>query len=132
MVEPLPTQANEDAAQPQAPAVEETPPVPSPIVHPTGCDNYVAEIAKYAWNQTVAINVMSAESGCNPYAVGDNYPINGLHAASCGLFQIRTLSGRPDCESLKDPATNVAWAYKVYLSQGWGAWSVCRTKVSCY
>lgn len=68
--------------------------------------------------------IMQAESGCTPTAVGDNYPIAGLLAPSCGLLQIRTLEGRPDCESLKDPATNIEWAYKIYTGQSYNAWSV--------
>lgn len=106
--------------------------IPQPESWPKGCEHYVAEVQKYAWNVSVAVNVMRAESGCNPTAIGDNYPINGLHAASCGLYQVRTLTGRPDCETLKNPATNIQWAWRVYQSQGWSAWSVCRTKVSCY
>lgn len=107
------------------------PATPAPIQHPKGCENYRQLISQYNWNVNVMLQIASAESGCNPYAVGDNYAIRGLHAPSCGLFQIRTLSGRPSCEALKDPATNVAWAYKIYMGQGYGAWSVCKTKVSC-
>jgi hypothetical protein len=69
--------------------------------------------------------VMQAESGCNPTSVGDTRPINGLLAPSCGLFQIRTLKGRPSCEALKDPATNIEWAYKISNNgTNWKPWSV--------
>lgn len=67
---------------------------------------------------------MQKESNCNPNAVGDNFVIAGLHAPSCGLLQVRTLKNRPDCETLKDPATNIDWAYKIWRSQGYKAWSV--------
>ena len=74
---------------------------------------------------------MMAESNCNTNAVGDNYPINGLYAPSCGAYQVRTLKGRPTCEQLKDPATNVEWAYKIYSAKRkdgtqsmWKPWSV--------
>lgn len=104
-----------------------------PKNHPKGCDNYVALVRKYDWNHRIAINIMRAESmGCNPSAVGDNYPINGIHAVSCGLFQIRTLAGRPSCKALKNPALNVKVAYRLYKSGGWRHWSVCRTVVRCY
>jgi len=106
--------------------------VPQPTVHPIGCENYRQEVSKYDWNVEVMMKIMRAESSCNPAVVGDNYPIRGLLAPSCGLFQIRTLSSRPSCDELKDPATNIAWAYRIYQSQGYPAWSVCRTKVSCY
>ena len=68
---------------------------------------------------------MQAESGCNQNAVGDTSPINGLLAHSCGLFQVRTLAGRPSCEQLKDPATNIQWAYKISGNgSNWRPWSV--------
>lgn len=68
--------------------------------------------------------IMEAESGCTATAVGDNYAIAGLLAPSCGIFQIRTLEGRPSCETLKDPSTNIEWAHKIYTGQGLAAWSV--------
>ena len=69
--------------------------------------------------------VMEAESNCNPAAIGDTRPINGLLAHSCGLYQVRVLKGRPTCEHLKDPATNVEWAYKISAGgSNWKPWSV--------
>ena len=101
--------------------------VPQPVPTPKqGCEAYRAEVAKYDWNITIAMAIMKAESGCRSNAVGDNYPIRGLHAPSCGLMQIRSLQGRPSCEQLKDPATNIAWAYKLYLGSGWYPWSVFK------
>lgn len=133
-VQPVQAKANESTVKPvvqpkQEPSPQPTP--PEPIQHPTGCENYRQLISQYDWNVNVMLQIASAESGCNPYAVGDTWAINGLYAPSCGLFQVRTLAGRPDCESLKDPATNIEWAYKIYKGQGYPAWSVCRTKVSC-
>jgi hypothetical protein len=97
-------------------------PVPQPVAQ--GCESYRAIVSQYNWDANVAMAVMQAESSCNHVAVGDNWAINGLHAPSCGLFQIRTLPNRPGCEQLKDPNTNVAWAYKLYLARGWQPWSV--------
>jgi hypothetical protein len=115
-------------------AVQTPTPEPKPIPkpQPIGCEHYTDLLSKYDWNTAVMARIMYFESRCNPNAVGDNYPIKGLHAPSCGLFQIRTLSSRPSCEQLKDPATNVEWAYKIYKGQGYKAWSVCKTKVQCY
>lgn len=85
---------------------------------------------KYDWDKRIAMAVMEAESSCIADRVGDDYPIGGLHRASCGLFQVRTLDGRPTCEQLKDPATNVEWAYRIYKSSEsrkadpWTPWSV--------
>jgi hypothetical protein len=71
------------------------------------------------------IEVMRLESGCRPDAVGDTHLlINEHQGMSCGLFQVRVLDGRPSCESLKNPKTNIEWAYKIYKEQGLRAWSV--------
>lgn len=130
----IPAPAVEPVSQPEA----ERP--PEPIVEmaavtvslPVGCEKYTHIIAQYDWNINTATAICQAESSGNPMAIGDNYPINGLYAPSCGLFQVRTLASRPSCSELQDPSTNIAWAYKVYTGQGWRAWSVCKTKVSCY
>jgi hypothetical protein len=37
-----------------------------------------------------------------------------------------------DRQDLFDPYTNTEVAIKVYKSQGFRAWGVCRTKVKCY
>lgn len=97
----------------------------------TGCEQYRPLFEKYEWDVKIAMAIMGAETRgrCNADAVGDNYPINGLLAVSCGLMQVRTLVGRPDCETLKNPATNIEWAHKIYQasvargSSGWYPWS---------
>jgi hypothetical protein len=82
-------------------------PTQAPVL--SGC-----EIASsYDWDYRTAYAVCMAESSGDSNAVGDNYAIAGLHAPSCGLMQIRTLKGRPSCEELKDPKTNMDWAYKI-------------------
>lgn len=89
-----------------------------------GCEAFRTIVSEFDWDVSVMMAIMQAESGCTPHAVGDDYPIEGVHAPSCGLFQIRTLTGRPNCEALKDPRTNVEWAYKIYKGHGLRAWSV--------
>lgn len=116
----------------EKPQPVQTPPEPKPV-RTTGCGAYAHLLAKYNWNQRVMAQVMQAESGCNPNAIGDTRTINGIYAPSCGLFQVRTLKGRPSCAELQDPATNIAWAYRIYQGQGMSAWSVCSNgKVRCY
>ena len=73
-----------------------------------------------------AYKVMMGESGGRVDAKGDDYPINGLHAPSYGLFQIRALPGRPSPEQLVDPEFNVAYAAKLFKQQGWNPWTVAR------
>lgn len=89
-----------------------------------GCETFRPLVEQYDWNVETMMYAMQKESSCNPHAVGDNYVIAGVYAPSCGLLQVRTLAGRPDCESLKDPATNIATAYAIWRSQGYMAWSV--------
>lgn len=131
---PIPTVTEiVETAPATIPEPEQTPKAKPAVIHPIGCENYRQLISQYEWNVDVALNVMRAESGCNPNAKGDNRVIGGIYAPSCGLFQIRTLQGRPTCEQLQDPATNIEWAFKLYRASGWKPWSVCNTgKVSCY
>lgn len=84
-----------------------------PVASPTGCEAVRAEASKYSWDVETVVRISKAESGCNTNAVGDNYPIGGLHAPSCGAMQIRTIAGRPSCAELQNLATNIAWAYKI-------------------
>lgn len=100
--------------------------------HPQNCEQYRAELSKYDWSVEVMLRIAFHESTCNSSAVGDDYPIAGLHAASCGLLQVRTLEGRPNCEALKNAQTNISTAYQIYLEQGYSAWSVCKSKVKCW
>lgn len=72
---------------------------------------------------------MQAESGCNPGAIGDltlTYHGDGRREGmSCGLMQVRVLAGRPGCDALLDPATNVANAWRIYKARGsFTPWSV--------
>ena len=78
-------------------------------------------------NLITAKAIMRAESGCRPDAVGDNhitYAQNGTtYGMSCGLFQIRFLPGRPNCEQMKNPSENIAYAGQLFRSQGFKPWS---------
>lgn len=95
-----------------------------------------AEIQKYDWNKTVAVNVSRAESGLRSSARGDTtltYHSNGVrYGDSWGCFQIRHLPGRPSPSQLTNAEFNVKYAYDMYKGQGWSPWSVCRHTVSCY
>ena len=75
----------------------------------------------------IALAIAKAESGLNPEAVGDmhiTFEKDGkLMGMSCGLFQVRILEGRPDCETLKDPETNVRYAKALYDKSGFQPWS---------
>lgn len=73
-----------------------------------------------------AERVMMAESGGKFDAVGDNYPIRGQTIPSVGLFQIRTLPGRPSLDQLKDPELNVQYAAQMQKEQGWQPWTTAR------
>lgn len=90
----------------------------------TDCQDYRSLVAQYSWDVDTMMRAMRLESSCNPNAVGDQYVIGGVYAPSCGLLQVRTLPGRPSCEQLKDPAFNIATAYKIWQGQGYRAWTV--------
>lgn len=93
-----------------------------------GTENVDPLIKKYfpedQWLNAQA--VMMGESGGNPSAVGDNYPINGQTIPSYGLFQIRALEGRPDSSVLTNAEENVKYAAQLYKEQGWSPWTVAR------
>ena len=95
---------------------------------PENSDLAISLIKKYfpqeQWNN--AYNVMKGESGGNPQAVGDNYPINGETIPSYGLFQIRGLPGRPDSQTLLNPEENVKYAAQMQSQQGWGPWTAAK------
>lgn len=103
-----------------------------------GSGSCAAEIAKYDWVQSVALAVMMAESGGNPGNVNNN-PATGDYSVGC--FQINlygaNAASRPSEAELKNAATNVSFAYRLYKSNGSSfaannQWGVCRGKVSCY
>ena len=77
----------------------------------------------------VAVQISCAESGLREDAIGDHtldYKVNGkVFGASYGLFQIRSLPGRPAVKDLLTARKNIEYAYKI--SKGgtdWTAWSV--------
>ena len=131
--------ANE-TAQTSIPEVQEPSPQPPKVTepeHPIGCENYRSLVSQYNWNVNVALNVMRAESGCNPYAIGDGhltfYQGGAKYGMSCGMFQVRYLPGRPTCSTLQIPSENIAYAYNLYKASGWKPWSVCNKGiVRCY
>lgn len=95
-----------------------------------------SEIAKYDWDQSTALAVMYAESTGDPSALNDN-PLTFDYSVGC--FQInlygRNALNRPSEQELYDPSINVAYAYRLYTSNGnsfIGQWGVCRSKVACY
>lgn len=114
-------------------------PNPAPAVataSTAGSGSCEAEIAKYNWSQGVALAVARAESGLNPANVNNN-PATGDYSVGC--FQINIYGAnaysRPSEAELKNAATNVAWAYRIYTGNGnsfIGQWGVCRSKVACY
>lgn len=73
-----------------------------------------------------ALQVAMGESGGNPAAVGDQYPIRGQTIPSYGYFQIRGLPGRPSSEQLLNPEENVKYAASMQKEQGWSPWTVAR------
>lgn len=73
-----------------------------------------------------AFRVMQGESGGNPNAKGDDFPIRGQTIPSYGYFQIRALPGRPSPNQLLNPEFNVQYAANLWKQQGWNPWTVAR------
>lgn len=136
-VQVQPKQENETDRLIQAPVEEVQKPVePEKVIPVKGCEQYRQLISQYDWDVEVAMKIMKAESTCGSERVNNN-PNTGDY--SVGLFQINLYGAnartRPSEIELKDPATNIAWANKLYQGNGKsfiGQWGVCRTKVSCY
>lgn len=110
--------AETDESKEQEIAPEE--PEPSPIVavaSNNNCEQYRTLIEQYDWDSRLMMAIMQAESGCNPQAVNgsDNH---GSCTGSFGLFQIGCIHAGKKLE----PASNIAIAYRIYKSQGLGAW----------
>ena len=98
-----------------------------------GCEQ---EIAKYSWDYNTAVSVARAESGLRSYIVNNN-PATGDYSVGCMQINIYGANAqyRPSEQQLKDPAVNVAYAYKLYTGNGnsfIGQWGVCGSKVQCY
>lgn len=101
-----------------------------------GSGSCQAEIAKYDWGQSTATQVMLAESGGDPGIVNYN-PATLDHSVGC--FQVNiwgaNAASRPSQAALQNAATNVEFAYRIYVGNGHsfiGQWGVCRSKVACY
>ena len=113
------------------PLQAESPVVEEPIKTP--CEQYKDIIRSYDWNDDVAIKIMMAESSCNTEVVNNNPATKDY---SIGLFQINIYGGnakhRPSEKELKDPHTNIEFAYNLYKDYGFQSqWGVCRKKVNC-
>ena len=95
------------------------------------CDDAINEIKKYDWDTGIAIAVMKAESKCDQYSKGDLNMVfeekGREYGYSVGLFQIRILPGREDCDTF-DIEKNVACAYKLYKenNEPWADWSMYK------
>jgi hypothetical protein len=74
-----------------------------------------------AWKEAKAI--MGCESGGNSNAMG---PVNMGGTRPYGLMQIMYIAGRPSPEWLLNPENNIAYAARMFKSQGWGPWECKR------
>lgn len=111
-----------------------------------------SEVKKYSWPQSVALQIVGAESSHNPNELNDN-PGTGDYSVGCFQVNLRgsanlrakyrdavkagytggmTVSGLE--QWLKDPANNVAVAHIMWQSQSWSPWgyTTCKYKVKCY
>lgn len=96
---------------------------------PVSKDCYYDLLSQYDWDVATMQRIMRAESGCNPtnHNWSDNH---GSCLGSYGLLQIGCIHGK-SVDYLSIPENNIQTAYIIYLRQGYGAWGVCNTMVSC-
>lgn len=93
------------------------------------CDEAIEEIEKYDWDTGIATAIMKAESKCDPNSKGDLNLVfkekDREYGYSVGLFQIRILPGREDCDTF-EIQKNVACAYDLYKANNdtWTDWSM--------
>lgn len=80
---------------------------------------------RYEWDYPVMIAIATCESRLNPEAI--KLEPNG--SWSGGLLQINSVHSYAPSQVF-NPEKNVELAYNVWLSQGYGAWSVYKT--DCY
>jgi len=108
----------------QAKSLEDT---AAPVVKEKSVEDLIIETFGDKWR--IAYAVARAESGLRPHAIGD-YTLDfkgkdgNVYGASYGVFQIRSLPGRPMVKDLLDAKFNIEYAYK--MSKGgtvWTAWS---------
>lgn len=93
-----------------------------------GIEKVIAD--EFGDNAKIAIAIAKAESHLNPNAKGDmhiEFTKDGITMGhSCGVFQIRVLPGRPDCETLKDPEFNIKYAKQMFDRSGFTPWSAYK------
>lgn len=82
------------------------------------CAAYEPLLKQYAWNVSIALAVMHAESHCNTTATSPTCD-HGLMQVNC--VHSNLVSG--NLALLNDPATNIKVAYEVYQGAGWSAWT---------
>jgi len=90
----------------------------TPVTSP---DCYYELLSQYDWDVATMQRIMRAESGCNPtnHNWSDNH---GSCLGSYGLLQIGCVHGY-SVEYLSSAANNIEAAYKIWLSQGYTAWT---------
>ena len=96
---------------------------PSTPIEP--CQAMQNEVAKYSdWDSNIMQAIAQAENrACNPLrhnlTMSENH---GVCVGSYGVLQVGCLHYNDD-EDRNDLATNVKVAHRVYLSQGYTAWT---------
>lgn len=107
----------------------EAPALPIATAPVIGCEAVRAEISKYpGWDIAIMTAVAQAENrACDPLnhnlSASENH---GICIGSYGVLQVGCVHYRAS-ESKDDLAINVAVAHRVWLEQGYRAWTKYRT-----
>ena len=91
-----------------------------------GCEQYRVLVSQYTdWNVDMMLEIMKAESGCRPQA--NNAGTNTDGTTDCGILQVNSIHGY-SCSDLYNPEFNIQVAHKIWLGQGYKAWSSYNNK----
>lgn len=98
-----------------------------PVKLSTGCNAVREQARQYpGWNPDIIQAISHAESHCRADATGDGHLAFNQHGRKYGYsvsaLQVRILPGREACDS-HNLKINVKCAYKIWLNQGYGAWT---------
>lgn len=94
---------------------------------PSICNDFRGLVEQYDWDPEIVLEIMNAESGCNPDALNNNPSTRDY---SVGLMQVNiygsNAQNRPPETTLRVPSENLAFAYELYSTGGFSHWSVCK------
>lgn len=98
-------------------------------------EEQIIEKIKQSSLPPIFIEIAKAESQLKENAYNPEWHYNSKGEKVCqgsyGLFQVACVHYKENPEALHDIDLNIEMAEKIYKSQGFKAWGVCRKKIVC-